>query len=53
MVKYNDWGKHLRLGNWLFLYAGIQSILKNSGNELWLPDYFLWEYLKNPPPVKK
>lgn len=51
MVKYNDWGKHLRLGNWLFLYAGIQSILKNSGNELWLPDYFLWNYLKNPPHI--
>lgn len=51
MVKYNQWGEHLRLGNWLFLYAGIQSILKESGNELWLPDYFLWKYLVHPPHI--
>jgi hypothetical protein len=51
MVKYNDWGQHLRLGNWLFLYAGLQSILKNTDNELWLPDYFLWNYLEYPPHI--
>ena len=51
MVKYIDWSKHLRLGNWLFLYAGINSILKNSGHKLELPDYFLWKYLETPPTI--
>jgi hypothetical protein len=49
MVKYIDWGKHIRLGNWLFLYAGLQSILKDVGNPLAVPPYFLWKYLQNPP----
>lgn len=49
MVKYIDWGQHLRLGNWLFLYAGLQSILKDTGNPLALPPYFLWKYLDDPP----
>lgn len=50
MVKYIEWGKHLRLGNWLFLYAGLTSILKDTDNQLCLPDrYFLWKYLQNPP----
>lgn len=49
MVKYIDWGQHLRLGNWLFLYAGLQSILKDTGNPLALPPYFLWKYVEKPP----
>lgn len=49
MIKYIDWGKHIRLGNFLFLYAGIQNIIKESGNSLELPDYFLWKYLNQPP----
>lgn len=39
-----------RLGNWLFLYAGIQALLKDTGNSLYVPsNYFLWKYLKEPP----
>lgn len=50
MIKYNEWGKHIRQGNWMFLYAGLQSISKDSGNELVLPEnYYLWKYLENPP----
>ncbi len=51
MIKYIDWGKHLRLGNWLFLYSGLKYLSKHSKNELLLPNYFLWDYLKNPPKV--
>jgi hypothetical protein len=51
MIRYNDWGKHIRLGNFLFLYAGIQSIIKDSGNVISLPNYFLWKYLKERPSV--
>ena len=51
MIRYNDWGKHIRLGNWLFLYAGIQSIIKDSDNAIAFPDYFLWKYLNKRPNV--
>lgn len=51
MVRYIDWGQHIRLGNWLFLYAGIQSILKGTGNSIELPNYFLWKYLENSPVI--
>jgi hypothetical protein len=51
MITYKDWGKHLRLGNWLFQYTGIISILKDSGNNIVVPDYFLWDYLKIPPTI--
>ena len=30
MLKYNEWGKHLRLGNYLFQYATIASICKTN-----------------------
>ena len=40
MVLYKDWGKHIRLGNWLFLYSGILSLIKNTRHELYLPNYF-------------
>lgn len=49
MIKFVDWGKHLRLGNWLFLYSGLINLSKQSNNDILLPDYFLWDYLKNPP----
>lgn len=51
MIKYNDWGKHLRLGNWMFLYAGLRYFAKNSHNDIELPEYFLWDYLKYPPNI--
>jgi hypothetical protein len=49
IVRYNDWGKHLRLGNWLFNYCGILSMIEQTENELQIPNYFLWDYLENPP----
>lgn len=51
MIIYNDWGKHLRLGNWLFIYAGLQSIIKDSNNKIAFPNYFLWSYLKKIPTI--
>ena len=51
MIKYTEWGKHVRLGNFLYLWAGINSIAKQSGHEIQLPSYFLWDYLENPPTI--
>lgn len=51
MVKLIDFGKHLRLGNWLFQYAALSYISEITNNELVLPEYFLWNYLKSPPKV--
>ena len=49
MIKYIEWGQHIRLGNWLFLYAGLCNITNKSGNSLELPDYFAWKYMQEPP----
>lgn len=51
MIKYNDWGKHLRLGNWLFLYSGLKYFANKSENNIEFPDYFLWDYLELPPKI--
>lgn len=51
MIVYKDWSKHIRLGNWLYLYSGLLSIAKNTKHKLVLPDYFLWKYLKHPPKI--
>ena len=49
MIKYKDWGKHNRTGNYLFLYVGISSIAKQSGHEFNPANHFMWKYFKNPP----
>jgi len=49
MIKYNEWGQHLRLGNWLFLYSGLSSISKQSNNGLIFPNHFMWSYFEKPP----
>lgn len=49
MVKLIDWGKHIRLGNWLFQYASLNSFCHKTGNILALPNYFLWDYLEKKP----
>jgi hypothetical protein len=50
MILYKDWGKHIRLGNWLFIYSGLSAISYKTGNPMYLPEnYFLWQYLKYPP----
>lgn len=51
MIKYTEWGKHIRWGNFCFLYAGLCNIAEKSGNSLELPDYFAWKYLENPPKI--
>lgn len=49
MIKYIEWGQHIRWGNFAFLYAGLCNIADKSDNSLELPDYFAWKYFKNPP----
>lgn len=49
MIKYIEWGNHLRLGNWLFLYAGLSSISKNSLNPLMFVNHWMWDYFEKPP----
>ncbi|HMT01718.1 MAG TPA: alpha-1,2-fucosyltransferase [Burkholderiales bacterium] len=51
MLKCINWGKTLRLGNWLFLYAGLNYFSRKSNNSLVLPDFYLWNYLENPPVI--
>jgi len=51
MILYKLWGQHLRLGNWLFLYSGLSSFIKDTNNSLYLPKYFLWDYLENKPEI--
>lgn len=51
MIVYKDWGKHIRLGNWIFVYASLLTIAKRTDHELVLPDYHMWPYLKNPPKI--
>jgi hypothetical protein len=49
MIVCKDWGKHIRLGNWLFVYASLLAIAKRTGHKIHLPDYHMWPYLKHPP----
>jgi len=48
-IVSKDWGKHIRLGNWLYVYASLLTIAKRTGHEIHLPPYHLWSYLKHPP----
>jgi hypothetical protein len=50
MVKYNDFGHGLRLGNYLFQYAFFNYASKVTNTKVqYKRDYFLWRYLANPP----
>lgn len=49
MIKYIEWGQHLRWGNFAFIYAGLCNISEKSRNQLELPNYFAWKYFKEPP----
>jgi len=51
MILYKDWGKHLRLGNWLFNYFALLGIAHKTGHELAFPNYFAWQYFKYPPKI--
>lgn len=51
MITYTDFPYHTRLGNKLFNYAFMLGCEKKYNQELILPDYYLWKYLKNPPKI--
>lgn len=50
-LYYDQFGKHLRIGNMLYSYAFLLKYAKKFNRELILPDYYLWKYLKNPPKI--
>jgi hypothetical protein len=49
ILTYSDFGKHLRLGNFLYSYYMLLKYSKKYNRDLILPDYYLWNYLKNNP----
>ena len=49
MIKYIEWGKHIRWGNFNYLWNTMNYISKKTGHEIRLPDYFAWKYLEKPP----
>jgi len=49
MIKYTQWGKHLRIGNFWFLWNTLNHICEKTGHELVLPEYFAWEHMNYPP----
>lgn len=51
MIICNDWGLHLRWGNYGIMYLALQAISDETGHELHLPEYFAWKYLENPPKI--
>jgi len=51
MIRCNQFGKHTRLGNWLFVYAAILRLAAKTGHKVEMPEYFLWKYLDYPPHV--
>lgn len=49
-LLYKDWGLHIRQGNWMWLWCGINSMAKKAGNKLYISkNYFLWDYLEIQP----
>ncbi len=51
MICHNMWGKHLRLGNFLYVYYSLLCICKRTGQQLVLPDWYMWKYLRYPPQI--
>jgi hypothetical protein len=50
MVKHELFGKHLRIGNFLYRIAWSVMIKHKFGIETIYPkNYYLWKYLQNPP----
>lgn len=46
IITYSDFGKHLRIGNFLYSYCFLLDAAKRYDRDLVLPDYYLWKYLK-------
>jgi len=51
MIYHEGFGTVLRLGNFLFKYAWSIAIKEKFGIQTSYPEYYLWQYLKNPPLV--
>lgn len=51
MIFHEQFGQHLRLGNFLFKYAWSIAMKEKYGYETVYPDYYLWKYLKNQPTI--
>ena len=51
MIICNEWGLHLRWGNYGIAYLALMSFCLETGHELCLPDYYAWKYLKHPPKI--
>ena len=49
MIHHEKFGETLRLGNFLFKYAWSVNMKEKYGYETIYPEYYLWDYLKNPP----
>jgi hypothetical protein len=51
MIICNEWGLHLRWGNFGIMYLALRTICEETGHELCLPEYFAWKYMENPPKI--
>lgn len=49
MIYHELFGQHLRMGNFAFKIAWSVKMLHKYGINTMYPNYYLWEYLKNPP----
>jgi hypothetical protein len=48
-LSHELFGKHLRIGNFLYRYAWSVKIKHKFGIDTHYPDYYLWQYLEHPP----
>lgn len=53
MILCNQWGAHIRNGNWNFLYASLNNIALQTGHEVKLPEYWMWHHMEYPPELDK
>lgn len=44
MILHKEWGKHVRLGNYMFKYASLIGISQKYGKELCLPNHYMFDY---------
>lgn len=49
MIYHESFGQHLRMGNFAFKIGWSIKMLHKYGINTSYPNYYLWEYLKNPP----
>lgn len=51
LLTYNEFPLHTRIGNKLFNYGFLQGCVVKYDRELIMPDYFLWDFLKEKPEI--